>query len=230
MKVIINSYKDYLFLTGRFLTMLYNRFFEDGCSYRAAALAYTTLLSLVPLMTVSFAIFAAFPVFGDISLKIQNFIFSHFVAASGQIIQEYVNNFVEQAKHLSAIGSVFLVVTAVLMMFNMEQAFNAIWKVKSRSMDIYTFMLYWAVLTLTPILIGLSIAISTYLENLHYFQVVTNTFGLMTILPFFLNLTFFTLIYVMVPNCSVPFRHGFAGALVATILFTIAKNGFSYYV
>lgn len=217
-------------MCGRFLKTLYDRFFEDGCTYRSAALTYTTLLSLVPLMTVSFAIFSAFPVFSHLSQQIQDFIFSHFVATSGEMIQTYLTKFVAQTKNLSAVGSVFLVITAVLMMFNMEQAFNAIWKVKSRHIGLSTFMLYWAVLTLTPILIGLSMVITAYINTLPYFAKMAQDFGLITALPFILNVVFFTLLYIMVPNCYVPLRYGFIGAVVAALLFSLAKFGFTYYV
>ncbi len=221
---------EFLQTIGRFFYILYQRFVDEGCTYRAAALTYTTLLSLVPLMTVSFAIFSAFPVFSHISNQIQNFIFSHFVAASGEIVQQYIERFVLQTKNLSAIGSAFLVATAILMMFNMEQAFNAIWKVSSRRKGISTFLLYWAVLTLSPVLIGLSIIISSYLTRVAIISSTANTLGFITALPFLLNLLFFTLIYVLVPNCYVPLKNGFIGAFVATILFTVAKWGFTYYV
>jgi len=221
---------NFLHVLGRFLKTLYLRFFEDGCTYRAAALTYTSLLSLVPLMAVSFAIFAAFPVFHNISAQMQNFIFSHFVATSGEVIQQYLQKFVAQTRNLSAIGSFFLVITAVLMMFTMEQAFNAIWRVKSRRVNVSTFLIYWAVLTLTPILIGLSIVVSGYIIALPFISATTRDMDVIAVLPFLLNLLFFTLIYVLIPNCYVPIRHGFIGALVATILFTLAKIGFVYYV
>ncbi len=214
----------------RFIKTVYERFFEVGCTYRSAALTYTTLLSLVPLMTVSFAVFAAFPVFSHISGQIQNFIFSHFVAASGEVIQTYLQKFVSQTKNLSAIGSAFLFVTAILMMFTMEQAFNAIWKVDSRRKGVSTFLMYWAILTLSPILIGVSIIVSGYLSQLPIISSTAQSFNFLLILPFLLNLIFFTLLYVVVPNCYVPVKHGFTGALVASILFSIAKWGFGYYV
>lgn len=227
---IFTMKRELLYTSGRFFSTLYHRFFEDGCTIRAAALTYTTLLSIVPLMTVSFAIFSAFPAFGDLSLQIQNFIFSHFVAASGEVVQHYIQNFVLQTKHLSVIGSAFLVLTAILMMFNMEQAFNAIWKVDSRRMGVGTFLLYWGVLTLTPVLIGISVIMSSYLVKVAFISTTAEQTGFMTVLPFLLNLTFFTLIYRLIPNCHVPIRNGVIGALVATILFTIAKFGFTYYV
>lgn len=227
MKIIKN---EFIQILSRFFYIVYHRFVDDGCAYRAAALTYTTLLSLVPLMTVSFAIFSAFPVFSQISSQIQDFIFSHFVAASGQVVQEYLTRFVSQTKNLSALGSAFLVITAILMMFNMEQAFNAIWKVSSRRKGIATFLLYWAILTLSPILIGLSIIVSSYLTQVSIISSTAHHIGLIAALPFLLNLVFFTLIYWVVPNCYVPIKNAFIGALAATILFTVAKLGFAYYV
>lgn len=221
---------NYIYACGRFLAILYQRFFADGCIYRSAALTYTTLLSLVPLMTVSFAIFAAFPVFSHVSQQIQNFIFSHFVATSGEVVQQYIQKFVSQARNLSILGSCVLVVTAVLMMFTMEGAFNAIWRVESHRKGIATFMLYWAVLTLFPILIGASIVVSTYITALPVISAATQSLGFIKILPFLLNLIFFTLIYVVVPNCRVSIRHAFIGALVATVFLTLAKLAFAYYV
>ena len=218
----------------RFLKTIYLHFFEDRCTIRAAALTYTTLLSLVPLMTVSFAVFSAFPVFDNVSQQIKASIFNHFIAASGEVIQNYLNTFIAQTKHLSPIGSIFLVVTAILMMFNMEQAFNSIWRVKARRRKLATFMMYWAVLTLSPILIGLSIVLSNYLSHLPIVTEAASTFGINKVYAFFfpyLLITFaFTIFYVAIPNCYVPLKHGFAGAIIAAILFELAKAGFGYYV
>ncbi len=115
------------------------QFLADGCMYRSAALTYTTLLSLVPLMTVCFALLSAFPVFKNISGQLQDFIFTHFVATSGEIIQNYLTYFVNQTKHLSAIGFFSLIIVAVLMMFNLEQSLNAIWHVPERKKEFILF-------------------------------------------------------------------------------------------
>ena len=141
-------------------------------------------------MTVSFAIFSAFPVFSHISTQIQNFIFSHFVATSGEVIQGYLQKFVLQTKNLSALGSGFLVVTAILMMFNLEQAFNAIWKVRSRGKSLSTFLLYWAILTLSPILIGVSIIVSTHIGNLPLIAGTTHDVDFFKSIAFFIKFVF----------------------------------------
>lgn len=217
-----------------FFITLYEHFIDDGCMGRAAELTYTSLLSLVPLMAVSFAIFAAFPLFKTLSGEVQNFIFNHFVATSGEVIQAYLQRFLAQATNLSAIGFLFLLITAILMMYNMEQAFNAIWHVKIQRRGISAFLLYWAILTLAPIMLGLSLLLSSYLGSIALVTKVITTLGLtkamLTILPFCLTTLFFALLYIAVPNCKVPIRQGLIGALVAAVLFEIAKLGFALYV
>src|SRR5262249_46760885 len=157
------GYQFSLHSITRFLQLTWHRFQNDGCASRAAALAFTTLLSLVPLLTVSFSVLTAFPVFQVFATKIQTFIIGNFVATSAETIQQHLQNIVQQTSKLSAIGMFFLLVTSVLMVFNMEQAFNAIWRVTKQRSFVSAFLMYWAVLTLTPVLIGIGLVLSTYL-------------------------------------------------------------------
>ncbi len=209
------------------------QFTKEGCMYRAAALAYTSLLSLVPLMTVSFVILKAFPVFHNVSQQVQNFIFNHFVAASADVIQQYLGKFSQQASHLSATGMLTLVITAVLMIFNMEEAFNDIWYVKERRRGVPAFLMYWAVLTLLPMLLGVGIALSSYVASLPLLSDARNL-GIIQILfacaPLFLSFIAFTLLYVAIPNCKVPTRAAVIGGVVAAALFEIAKYCFALYI
>lgn len=217
-----------------FATQIVSQFFLDNCALRAAALSYTSLLSIVPLMTVSFTIMTAFPIFRQIGLEIQNFIFENFVAASAQVVQESLQRFAGQALNLSATGLIFLLVTALLMIFNMEQAFNAIWRVKRSRSGTSAFMLYWGLLTLLPILLGVGFAITSYIFSLPFIEGTTQTLGLkgpfLLVFPYILTFVAFTVLYITLPNCKVYIRHAMIGGLVATILFEMAKYGFGLYV
>lgn len=210
------------------------QFIDDHCLSKAAALAYTSLLALVPLMTVSLSILAAFPVFQDVSAEIQNFVFANFVSGSAGVVQEHIKQFTEAAMHLSVTGLVFLVIAAVMMIFNMEIDFNAIWRVEKRRSGISAFLMYWAVLTLLPILFAIGIAISTYLGSLSF---VTGTAEalrikqpLLELSPYLLTWVCFTILYIALPNCRVLVRHALLGGFVATVLFEMAKRGFAYYI
>jgi len=209
------------------------QFINDACLTRAAALAYTSLLALVPLMTVSLALLSAFPVFQDGAQKIQDFVFANFVAGSADIIQKHIQSFMEAARQLSATGLVFLVITAVMMIFNMETDFNAIWRVKKRRNGTSAFLIYWAVLTLLPILVGAGIAMSAHLGQTPWVMEINEILHIKPLLlewtPYALTAIAFTLLYVTLPNCPVKLRHALCGGFVAMVLFEWTKYGFSWY-
>jgi membrane protein len=225
---------------GRFSKTIYcyircmvQQFMDDACFTRAAALAYTSLLALVPLMTVSLALLSAFPVFQDVAQKIQDFVFANFVAGSADIVQKHIQSFTDAARHLSATGLFFLVVTAVMMIFSMETDFNAIWRVQQRRQGISAFLIYWAVLTLLPILVGVGLAISTNLASIPFVMELADVLKLkpllLLLLPYLLTWVAFTVLYATLPNCPVKIRNALCGGLVAMVLFEWTKYGFAWY-
>ncbi len=204
-------------------------FVQDECTYIASALAFTSLLALVPLMSVGLAIFSSFPVFQGFVKPLQEFIFSNFVPATGDIILNYLVQFTTQASKMSIFGILFLMCTALLMLFTIEQAMNKIWRVNSGRHGINAFLSYWAVLSLTPIMIGLSIAISSYLLSTPFFPTHPILTFLISHAPFTLSFTGFFFLYTVVPNCPIKIRYSLGGALIATLLFEGAKYSFAYY-
>ena len=219
--------------TYRFTKNIFNRFLDDGCLYRASALTYTSLLALVPLMLVMLFVLKVFPVFSSWGQTIQDFIFANFIPATGEVTNTYLVGFGEQAGQLSAIGLVILLVTAVLMLFNIEQAFNIIWRVEKRPYGLSSFLLYWALLTLAPLFMGVSLAISSYFFSISFIAGAVTKYGLLkiilSILPFVLSIIVFTILYVAIPNCRVPFRYGLISAIFSATLFQLAKYGFAIY-
>lgn len=200
-----------------FIVRLFKNFAANNCIGRAAALAYTSLLSLVPLAAVSLSLFSLFPSYNHYAIKIQSFIFSNFIPSSGNIIQNYLQTALDHTKNISIIGSLFLIITAVLMIFNMEIAFNAIWGVQQHRKKIYGFMLYWIMLLLSPILLSLILLIMPYLHLIS------------SVLPFLASVMIFSFLYITVPNCHVPFRAGFSAGIIIALLFELAKKAFSIY-
>ena len=136
-----------------FLRLLISRFIQDQGLPSAASLTFTTLLSLVPLMTVSLAIFTAFPIAEQVAEQIQDFIFENFVPASSEVLQEHFINFSSQASRLTGPGFVFLIVVALMLMANIDRAFNTIWRVRRKRGPLGMFVVYWSILSLGPVLI-----------------------------------------------------------------------------
>ncbi len=220
---------------GDFLRMTFYHFFADNGLQHAAALTYTTLLSLVPLMTVTLALLAAFPIGDRVADNIQDFIFQNFVPAAGEVVRAYLQEFAVKASGLSGAGFLTLVVVALLMMSTIEQAFNTIWHARGRRRPLVRFLVYWAVISLGPVLIGVSVAATSYITSLALFDSATHSIGverstLLKLMPLFASWVAFSLLYLLVPNRLVPFRHGMAGGLLATLLFEWAKKGFASYI
>ncbi len=221
--------KNQFYTCDRFIRFVIKHFIQDDCPYIASALAFTSLLAVVPLMSVGLAVLSTFPIFRGFSQPLQDFIFTNFVPTTGSIVQFYLQQFTSQVSKLSVWGILLLLITALLMLFTIERAMNKIWRVSSGRHGVSAFLLYWAILSLAPILIGLSIAISSYLFSTTLLMDNPSLSIFIHYSPFLLSLTGFIFLYTIVPNCPVKIRHAFFGSLIATILFETAKAGFAYF-
>lgn len=210
---------------------LVSRFGADRCSENAAALTYMSLFALVPLLTVLYTVASAVPAFQGVETQMQDFLFEHLMPDSSLEIQEYLDDFSRQAKNLTGPGIIFLLVTSVLMLHNIEKAFNMIWRARKSRSAVSSFVLYWAVLTLAPITIGLALGISTYLSSfasvLDDFDVIGAKAFLLKSIPVLLSTAGFSLLYAAVPNCRVPFKHALIGGFSAALAFHIARSIFT---
>lgn len=197
----------------------------------AGNLAYVSLLSLVPLVAIVFALFAAFPMFSDVSQTLRHFIFANFLPATGDVIQRYIEQFVANSSRMTAVGACGLVVTSLLLMYSIDSALNAIWRSKVTRSHIYSFAVYWMILTLGPLLAGASLVLSSYLLSLSWEQEVNGAIdNLLRIFPLILSWITFWLLYSIVPTTSVPNRDAVSGALVAALLFELGKKAFALYI
>ncbi len=223
-----------LTLARDFLQLLGRSYREDGCKESAAALTYTTLFAIVPIMTVAFAILSAIPALQERSGEIQQWAFANFAPGAGEKVLEYVNEFSRQAGNLTAIGAIFLFVTSVLMLRTIERNMNRIWRVTTPRSGPMSVIMYWAVLTLGPLSLGAALGISSYLTSM---SLITDTVALLggmrlwlSLLPLLFMTMALTLMYVVVPNCYVPVRQGLIGGFVAACLFELAKGGFTLFI
>jgi len=205
-------------------------FKEDRCFEEAASLGYTSLLSMVPLLAVVFGIVSVFPVFNEWSNALQAFIFDNFLPDTGEQIVPHINTFLDSVSSLTLPGTVGLLATALLLMVRIEVAFNRIWRVDRNRSVANRVVVYWAVLTLGPLLIAGAIALSaTRIFGASGF-VGELPAGLKNLGTFLLSWLVFTLFFVLVPNRRVRFRDAVIGALLSTVLFGLAKAGFVAYV
>ena len=198
----------------------------------AGYLSYVSLMSLVPLMVVALSVATAFPIFADIHHSVEQFVFENFVPTASDVVQQYLSSFVDNASKMSAVALLFIFVAALLLISAIDKAFNNIWQVTKKRRFITSFSMYWMILTLGPLLVGASIAITSYIVSFVSLG-VDDSFGLSNLffrlLPVLSSLAAFILLYMLVPNKTVPLKYAFSGALFAAILFEFAKKIFASY-
>jgi membrane protein len=198
----------------------------------AGHLAYVSLLSLVPVIMVVFMFMSAFPAFASIRGEFEEFIFTNFVPTAGDVVQNYMAEFVGNASGMGAASIITLLVVAILLISNIDKTFNHLWKTKVQRAPIFTFAIYWMVITLGPLLIAVSIIVSSYVAGLATFA-DDYTPGLGTaalkLVPWASAIGAFMLLYMIVPNRPVRAKYAFFGALLATLLFELTKKGFAFY-
>lgn len=220
-------------------SMYFSRFFGRHFSstrgmQTASSLAYTTLLSIVPLLAVMFGLFGKIPLLQGVSTAIQEFIFSNFVPQFGESLQGYLGQFSSNASSLTFSGSMVLVLIALMLMATIENAFNRIWFVTRKRNPISRLLVYWAVLTMGPLLIGIGMASTSYILSLPLLNELDSSLNLsarlISFLPFLTTSIAFSLIYILIPNCLVIKKNAFISGVIAAVLFELAKYAFGIYV
>lgn len=210
------------------------RFRTDRLTRHAAALSFSSMLALAPMAAIGFAVLSTFASFEQLSIELENFIYQFLVPTAGEELRQYIDQFASQIGKLTLFGSAFFLLTALLLLFNIEESFNDIWRVHKGRPLVSRLTVYWALITLGPFLMGASLTLSTYflslqlLGNSGVFAQVRSVGTWM--LPFALQLVAFLLLYLVMPNVTVKLRHAFIGALVASLLFDLTKKGFAFYI
>jgi membrane protein len=142
------------------------RFYEDRCLQIASSLTFTTLLSIVPLITVALTLISAFPVFSAMTQHIEQFMFDNMLPESADAIAAYTEQFTSSAAKLTAVGIIFLALTAIMMLMTIDRAFNEIWRVTRPRPLLQRIFIYWTLLTVGPLLIGASLSLTSWLVSL----------------------------------------------------------------
>lgn len=215
------------------LTFAERRATDVQMGHIAASLTFTTLLSIVPLFAVALALFTAFPMFADFRAELENFILKVLPGQISGTVLKYVNEFALQATRLTAIGVIFLGVTALSMIVTVDQVLNDIWRVRNRRPLTQRIIIYWAIITLGPILIGASLTATSFLwsrtgEAVEQMAPVLR--ALLDLAPMLISGFAYAALYYFVPNRRVRWRDALIGGFIAAILAEILRIGFGMFV
>ena len=216
-----------------FLRQIATQFRDDGCTTAAAALTFTTTIAVVPFVAIVYRVLSLLPEFSDAGDILTGFIFETFLPGSSDIVLEKVREFSARANELTLVGVGVVFVTTMLMLMRMEASFNRIWHVANTRTGMMRFLWYWGIVSLGVPMIGVAVSAAGYDYGVAIFadlQSFTFMQGVRTAIPPGATALTFTMLYYAVPSCRVPFVHALFGGMVATVLFTLAKEVFAWVV
>jgi len=204
------------------------RFREDRLGITASSLTFTTLIGLVPLATVTLALFSAFPMFARFQGALQQYLVQSLVPESiARQVLAAVTQFAGKASRLGSVGLVVLVVTALALVFTIDRTLNNIWRVNKPRPWAQRVLVYWAALTLGPLLLGVSLTLTSYAISMGRGWMGDLPGGLAFVLgsiEFVLLAAGMSALFRFVPNTHVETAHAWAGGLFVAAGFLIAKR------
>ena len=216
------------------------RFLADGCFAASGALSYTTLVSLVPLAVIALGSLSSFPIFAPVRDQLLGWVMENFVPSVGAQAAWWFRAFADSATRTTAIGAAGIGATSILLLVTVEDQLNLIWRVTAPRPWVQRLLAYWTLITLGPLLIGVSLSLSTYFEiaarqagfgeQALAWLASSWLHGLARAVPALLEFIALTLLYGLIPNCAVRWRDGALGAMIATLAIEILKIGFSIYI
>lgn len=217
-----------------FFKTLFLRFKQDRCTHHAAALSFSSLLALAPLVAIGFALLSVFAPLETIGQDLENFIYQYLVPDAGLDIRQYLTDFANQTGKLTTVGLLTFLLTAIFLLYNIEESLNVIWQSATRRKLVQRFLIYWALLTVGPILMGAGLSLSTYALSLSILDkldsIVSIKIVLLKILPIVFEAIAFSLLYIIMPNHEVKIRYALIGGITAAILFEVTKRLFALFI
>jgi membrane protein len=216
-----------------FYNTLRERFREHRLGQAAGSLTFTTTIALVPLFAVTLSVLTAFPMFGQFQTGLQRWLVESLVPDSiARQVLGYLTQFSSKASRLGAVGFLVLVASAVMLMFTIDRSLQTIWRVRKSRTLAQRALLYWAAITLGPVIMAGSLALMSY--------VVSVSRGMVSAMPGSLHLLLDSLelmllvggvsaLYRYVPNTQVPWPHALVGGLWVTVATEVARRLLTYY-
>lgn len=218
----------------QFLHLLIDRFFAVRCEQVAASLTVTTLLALVPLITVSLVLFSKHPAFDALGSALRGFLLDNLLPQkAGDVIAKYSLQFSQNAGQLTALGTLILVATVIITLLTIDRAFNAIFHVARPPRALRRLLIYWSVITLGPLLLGGCIAATSYIASASLGLISEPALArslLFRALPFVFVTFLLTFLYLAVPNRTIRLCDALAGGVAAAVLFGLLQKLFGLYI
>jgi membrane protein len=204
-------------------------FIDKELTLFAASLSFYTIFTIIPLLLIAMTLITALPSFGDLYLKIQEYIFSNLMPVNSEIVMRQINSFLANTSKMGVIGTVMIIVASLLFFQNYEYIVNKIFHAKKRSLW-ESITTYWTLITLTPIAMGSSFYVTAQLAAMIAKNEYTSGINILPFVPYLITWGLFFIIFQISANTKVLPKASLLSSFIAAVVFNIAKNGFVFYV
>ena len=214
---------------------LRERFREDRLALTAGSLTFTTTIALVPFLTVALAVFTAFPIFSHFQDVLQKWLITSLVPDTiARQVMGYLTQFASRSSRLGTVGLVLLVASALALIFTIDRTLNAIWRVRARRAFAQRLLIYWAAITLGPVLLGASLSVMSYAFTASRGVVAGSGVGnwlgfLLGLLEFLLGAGGMAALFHYVPNTFVRWGHAWMGGVFVAAGLELARKILAIY-
>lgn len=204
-------------------------FIDKDLTFYAASLSFYTIFTLIPLLLIILTLFTSMPSFSHYYIKIQEFIFSNLMPVNSEALMRYINTFLQNSVEMSIVSYVVLIISSILFFQNFEYISNKIFHVKKRGIW-KSVTIFWTLLTLAPIGLGVSFYITGYVASLMGNNEYISGINILPFVPYLIIWFLFFIIFQISANTKIHPKASLISSFITSIVFSIAKNGFIYYV
>jgi membrane protein len=222
----MNRKVRHLYKLGKFFI---HSFVDKELTLFAASLSFYTIFTIIPLLLIMMTLLTSLPSFSEYYLKIQEFIFSNLMPVNSEVVMTQINGFLANSSKMGLIGFVAILISSMLFFKNFEYIANRIFHAQPRTLW-ESITTYWTMLTLTPIALGISFYMTGYLAKLISSNELTHSVNILPLVPYLIIWGLFFLLFQIAANVKVNPKASAISSFVVSVIFSVSKNGFIYYV
>jgi membrane protein len=207
----------------------FKRIKDPSIAHYASSLSFHTILSLIPILLVSFSIFTKMPSFKEYYEKIQHFIFNSLMPAQQDSIASYINKFMENTGNMGTMGLIFVLYVSIMFFLDYEKIISAIFQTQTRTLW-ESITTYWTMLTMMPLGLAISFYLSNVVQKMLSNNEITSSINLLGFVPYFIIWFLFFIMYTISANIKIDKKSSLLASFVSSLIWYSSKSLFVYYV